>query len=197
VLSKEAVDKMVEGIIFNCEARVEMSDDALYEACGNGTEVGMLRFLQSNDMEISALMTKRQRESTIETNVPFGPVRKRQVVAVRPSKTHKYVRIVVKGAPEYVINSCTHQMMADGEEYVLDASERSKIIDEEVAGRCKKGLKCIMYAYKDIDVDEWDYLKETSNNFETEREILERNLVFLAFYALNDDLRTGVDEIVG
>jgi magnesium-transporting ATPase (P-type) len=55
-----------------------------------------------------------------------------------------------------------------------------------------------MYAYKDIDIDEWDYLKETSNNFESDsdREILERNLVFLAFYALNDELRDGVDEIV-
>lgn len=52
-----------------------------------------------------------------------------------------------------------------------------------------------MYAYKDIDIDEWDYLKETSNNFEsdTDREILERNLIFLAFYALNDELREGVD----
>jgi hypothetical protein len=37
-----------------------------------------------------------------------------------------------------------------------------------------------MYAYKEIEVDEFDYLKETSNNFESEvdREMLERNLIF-------------------
>ncbi len=171
----------------------------MYEACGNGTEVGLLRFLQFNDIEISAMMIQRQRVSTLETNIPFGPIRKRQVVAVRPSKDHNYVRIVVKGAPEYIINSCTHQMDSEGNVANLDSAERTKILEQEVTGRCKKGLRCIMFAYKDIDVDEWDYLKETSNNFESDsdREILERNLVFLAFYALNDELRDGVDDIVG
>jgi magnesium-transporting ATPase (P-type) len=120
---------MIEAIIFNCESRVEMSDDAKYEACGNGTEVGMLRFLQFNDIEIAGMMTKRQRESSIETNIPFGPIRKRQVVAVRPSKDHNYVRIVVKGAPEYIINSCTHQMDSEGNVANLDSTERTKILD--------------------------------------------------------------------
>ena len=55
-ISQEAISKMIDGIIYNCESRVEMSDEALYEACGNGTEVGLLRFLQSNDLDLHELM---------------------------------------------------------------------------------------------------------------------------------------------
>jgi hypothetical protein len=38
-------DKIVTCVIYNCDARVEMNDDAMYEPTGNGTEVGMLKFL--------------------------------------------------------------------------------------------------------------------------------------------------------
>jgi magnesium-transporting ATPase (P-type) len=42
----------------------------------------------------------------METNIPFSPYTKKQVVAVRPSIKDDYVRVVVKGAPEYVLPMC-------------------------------------------------------------------------------------------
>jgi len=43
----ESVTRIVEDcIILNCDSRVEMSVEARYTPEGNGTEVGMLRFLQ-------------------------------------------------------------------------------------------------------------------------------------------------------
>lgn len=38
--------------------------------------------------------------------IPFSPVRKRQLVAVR-EKGSDIVRVVLKGAPEYIIEKCT------------------------------------------------------------------------------------------
>jgi magnesium-transporting ATPase (P-type) len=34
-----------ESIVYNCTARIEMSNDALYVPTGNGTESGLLSFL--------------------------------------------------------------------------------------------------------------------------------------------------------
>lgn len=87
-LSEEAIQKIVDCIIYNCDSRVEMSLDALYEPAGNGTEVGMLKFLSHNEYEIHHLLSQREREGIIVTNIPFGPIRKRQVVAIRPSSRH-------------------------------------------------------------------------------------------------------------
>ena len=40
-----AVDAIRDRVIYNCESRIEMSEDAKYIPVGNGTEVGMLKFL--------------------------------------------------------------------------------------------------------------------------------------------------------
>lgn len=40
-----AVDAIRDSVIYNCESRIEMSEDAKYIPVGNGTEVGMLKFL--------------------------------------------------------------------------------------------------------------------------------------------------------
>lgn len=44
-MTEEAVLKIVEGLVFNCDSKVEMTEDAMYEAVGNGIECGILRFL--------------------------------------------------------------------------------------------------------------------------------------------------------
>ena len=36
---------LIDSIIKNCDARVEMSENGFYEPTGNGTEVAMLKFL--------------------------------------------------------------------------------------------------------------------------------------------------------
>ena len=38
-------ETIVDCIVKNCDARVEMSEEGFYEPTGNGTEVAMLRFL--------------------------------------------------------------------------------------------------------------------------------------------------------
>ena len=98
---------LIDCIIMNCDSRVEMSDDAFYVPAGNGTEVAFLRFLQDNQIQIEDLLTQRQRLGEHECCIPFNPVRKRQTTVIRPHKGCDYVRVVCKGAPEYVTKLCT------------------------------------------------------------------------------------------
>ena len=39
------IDLIQESILYNCDARIEMDDQAYYVPVGNGTEVGLLKFL--------------------------------------------------------------------------------------------------------------------------------------------------------
>lgn len=84
-----------------------MSENAKYIPVGNGMEVAMLRFLQHNKIEVQDLLSRRQRKSELQTKIPFGPERKRQLVAYKPTEKSEYVRVVIKGAPEYVVPMCT------------------------------------------------------------------------------------------
>lgn len=107
-LNDTLVELVKDVIILNTDARVEMSEDARYVPTGNGTEAGMLRFLQRNEIAIQDLLSQRERAGTLETTIPFGPIRKRQLVAVRPSPNSPYVRVVLKGAPEYILPKCNY-----------------------------------------------------------------------------------------
>jgi magnesium-transporting ATPase (P-type) len=104
-------------------------------------------------------MIAKQRDGEHECSIPFGPVRKRQVEVIRPYKDCKYVRVVVKGAPEYVMKYCTKILGTDGDTRSLDEDEKTQILETEVIENMAKfGLRTIIYAYKDMDSDYWEEL---------------------------------------
>ena len=105
----------------------------------------------------------------------------------------------MKGAPEYVLPMCTYQLNREGELDILSHEENDRILNQEIIeNQAKLGLRTLAYAYKDIDVDRWEQIKEENNNFESEkdRESLEFDLVFAAAFGLNDELRAGVAEAI-
>lgn len=123
----------------------------------------MLRFLQDNGIPAHELLINRQKECSLETVIPFNPNRKRQMVVIKPSPKSKFVRAVIKGAPEVVMPLCT-KIVKDisGDEEILKVTEQNTILfDKIIDVFCKEqGLKTIVYAYKDIDVDDWDFEKD-------------------------------------
>jgi magnesium-transporting ATPase (P-type) len=159
-LNAEVREIITNCIILNNDARVEMSDDAKYEPNGNGTEVAMLRFLQDNDVPIQDLMTERERRAEFECCIPFNPNRKRQATVYRPFNGCDYVRIVVKGAPEYVLKFCTKKLNDNGEAIEWSDDQKQRYLNDEVIDTfAKKGLRTFLYAYKDIDSDHWEHLQ--------------------------------------
>jgi hypothetical protein len=44
-ISEEVARRLNEHIVYNSQSFIEMSDDAKYVPVGNGTEVGLLKFL--------------------------------------------------------------------------------------------------------------------------------------------------------
>jgi magnesium-transporting ATPase (P-type) len=108
------------------------------------------------------------------------------------------VRVVVKGAPEYVIKHCSKVLTSDGEQREIGEDERELILQENVIPMAKKGLRTLLYAYKDMDSDHWEDLQAQNNNFvnESDRFIIEEDLTFVAAFGLNDDLRDGVKESI-
>jgi hypothetical protein len=51
-LFPEIVKLVTESILYNCEARVEMDEEAFYTPVGNGTECGLVKFLQNNEIPV-------------------------------------------------------------------------------------------------------------------------------------------------
>lgn len=86
-------------------------------------------------------------------------------------------------------------MNLSGETEELDEKRIKHILETKIIEKySKEGLRTFMYAYKDIDSDYWETLQAENNNFanEEDRGIVEEDLQMLATFALEDDLRDGV-----
>lgn len=199
-LSEKVMEEIKNVIYINNDCRIEMSDDAMYVPEGNGTEIGLLKFLTDNEIAIQDLFANKRRHAVMETNIPFGPIRKRQVVAIRPEEGSAYVRVIVKGAPEYVLPMCTSQMDENGNNEEIDESERDRILNQEIVEKFAKqqSLRTMAFAQKLIPTEEYANLKAENNEFinEEDRVILENDLTFVVAFGLNDELRDGVNEVV-
>ena len=61
------------------------------------------------------LLIDRERNQTLETKIPFSSVRKIMTVAYKSRDNPDVVKIVVKGAPEYIIPKCTKELDSNNE----------------------------------------------------------------------------------
>ena len=111
-LDENLIQVAQDCILFNATARIEMNEHALYTPVGNPTEVGMLRFLQLNDIAVHDEVKRKHHKEL--THVPFSTVRKLETVAVVHPDSDQRVRVIVKGAPEYIFEKCSYFYDTDG-----------------------------------------------------------------------------------
>jgi len=109
------------------------------------------------------------------------------------------VRVVVKGAPEYVIPMCTTRLTSQFDVEDLDESEGNDLLKTLEANYAKKdGLRLFTYAYKDYELYDFNDMKEMNGGFATieNRQSLERDLTHIASFGLQDPIRLGVRDAI-
>lgn len=159
-IDETLIKTTIDCILFNSTSRIEMSENAMYTPVGNPTEVGMLKFLQLNDVAIHDEIKRKHHKEL--THVPFSSVRKIETVAVINPDSENKVRVIVKGAPEIIFSKCTSFHDTDGSEATLGDDERRYMKDDIFEVLCDQGLRCFAYAYKDIERSEFDEIKENN-----------------------------------
>ncbi|GBD22992.1 putative cation-transporting ATPase F [bacterium HR29] len=127
---------LMAGVLTN-EAEVEFRPDG-YDATGDPTEVALLLSAAAFGLDPEAL-----REAwDVEVEVPFEPVRQYSA-ALRRNGSERFV--FVKGAPERVIERCTHLLTEDGPAPL----DRERVLEEarRLAG---EGLRVLAMAIRPV-----------------------------------------------
>ena len=185
-----------QGVLFNCSARIERNDAGQFEPRGNCTEQGLIRYLQGVGVPVQDVI--RQKEEHILQTIPFNSRRKRACTAVSLPNNSGIVRVLLKGAPEIVIEHCGSYFDEEGHIQKLTEQEQKNIIDNVVTGFAKKAYRTIMIAYADLKLEDYEKLKLANNNFKSEqdREVLETDLTIVGIFALQDPLREEIVDSV-
>jgi len=198
-----------DAIIMNSDARIEMGDEATYVPVGQGTEVAMLTFLQDNEQPVHQLVKDRKLGRVLFT-FPHSSVRARMTTVVELPEDPETVRIVVKGAPEILINKCSRTFTSEGSIDALEEGEKEIIVDQFLnkewtnyaIGSDGKpsgnAYRSILYAFQDIPKADFEARRQGSNDFASEeaKADLEKDLTLIGIFALDNPLREKVAHAV-
>jgi Ca2+ transporting ATPase len=184
---------------------------------GNVTEQGLIKFFMwALGGQGTIDEKKRLLEENILCTVSFTSARKRASIVVRRPEfegTHKEVRVYCKGAPDMVFEDTTHVVCSDGsvqginelgqapvdllnhgEQRDVDLVSYQEQFNRTIKKFADQAYRTLLITYKDMSMDEFNQLKSDNNDFakEVDRECLEKNLVAIGIFGLQDPLRDGI-----
>ena len=82
-LDQNIIEKIVESIVFNSSAYIEMSKNSFYIPVGQGTEVSLIKWLQAAEIPVHEIMMQKYQEDVVLAQVPFNSKLKRSIIAVK------------------------------------------------------------------------------------------------------------------
>ncbi len=163
-LPEQAIELVKEGILFNCDSRIEMDDFACYKAVGNGTECGLINFLMQNNIECEEVI--KQKTGRIAKVLPFDSTRKRMVTCLVHPTEEGLVRMYVKGAPELIFPNCSQYINLEGGASDMDDEMRRDWLNDTIINDyAKNKLRTFVLAYKDIKQETFTELFQETNGF--------------------------------
>lgn len=111
----------------------------------DATEKAMLKFITRCNIDYLGL--RKQLLPPGFTRFQFDSSRKRMSTIVEfPDHTKK---IHIKGASEYVLESCTHYLDENGNKQVIDDTMKTVLLDQ-IKSYAENALRTIGFAYKDV-----------------------------------------------
>lgn len=136
---------------------------------------------------------------------PFNSAKKFATVGYkRPDGS---VRIVVKGAPDFVVKRCTRVLQAGGNVVDQTQDELHEVVGPQVTQiMTNKMYRTILHAYKDFTAEEWETFVATVGNPSNDdndqeraqqaRDQTENNLIMCAIFGIEDPLRAEIPNTI-
>jgi Ca2+-transporting ATPase len=178
VLGAGSLDLLAELGAINSTAFLERKAGGL-RYVGNPTEAAILAEIERWGRDSLQLRV----EADVVVQYGFSSERKRMSTLIRRAGGGE--RLLVKGAPEVVLERAVAVLGADGAPHALDPAARSPI-EAAIHEMAERGYRTLGFAYRD-----WP---ETA--VENAPEEVEESLVFVGLVAIADPLRPDVREAV-
>ena len=182
---KDIDDHFVKNCLVNSTAHINFEDDK-WNYLGNSTECALLAYLEDYDYK------KERKESEIIHQIPFNSKNKFMATIMKINENNV---ILVKGAPEILLSSCTNEIL-EGKLVKLTEERKNEII-QEIQKLQAKSMRILGFGFRIIEdveaevavASEISILNPKLSNGNNE-------LVFSGFVAIRDPLRPDVAQAI-
>ena len=178
----EAAQKLIaEAISANSTADLEKHPNRPIKPIGNATEGALLLWLESQNVDYIPYRTGFE----IEAQIPFSTHHKYMGTMGKSALKDSTV-FYLKGAPEIILDRCTHILTESG---VKPLSNKTEIV-ASLQKYQRRGMRTLGFAYDDVPQHRAQHIRERDLNN------LVNNLIWLGFTAIEDPLRTEVPDAI-
>ena len=176
-------------------SRSENKNGDKWAVVGDPTEGALLTAAMKAGIELGAVETEFPKTSEF----PFDSDRKRMtIIRKMPDTPDVRFRAFVKGAPDVLLERCTHILGDDGAVPISDTDRQ--FVTDRIAEMAKGALRVVAAAYRDLDERSEckpGRAQPSSNEIEIgECEDVERGLVFVGLCGMLDPPREQVQDAV-
>ena len=200
-LDEQIQKKIIESIVWNSSAYIEMDDHSFYVPEGQGTEVSLIKWMQNAEEPVHEFMAQKFQDDVVLATVPFSSTLKKSVIAIKHPELYDTVRVYVKGAPEVVLPNCNYTYGEGENPDKMQMSENDRQnISAQLAEMTQLSMRCIALSYADMSIGQF---QEVLNNMQGEIDDLNeiaslegQDQTFLALVALKDPLRTNIKDVI-
>lgn len=191
-----SADDIQKAVIFNSTAFIQTEDNGKDSYQGNVTEVGLIKYLTESKCPTKDQINQRDSDTPVLT-IPFSSARKRATTAVS-FDGGKRIRVFCKGAPEIVIEKCTHYIGEGGAVKPMTDEYKNYCTGKIQLDYAKKCLRTLLVAHVDYSKDDWDVESRKNRGWETveDMEQIEHGLTMVGIFGLKDPLREGIRNAV-
>jgi Ca2+-transporting ATPase len=167
----------------NSTANLEKKEGKI-RVIGNSTEGALLQWVHESGYEY----TKLRDQFPVVYQMHFSSERKRMTTVIDRSGE---LIALSKGAPEIVLQHCTHYLGADGAAREL-TPEVLETIQKGLADASASAMRTLGFAFSKLPAG----TPKDEDKLHAQREEIEKNLTFCGFVAIRDPLRPDVKAAV-
>ncbi|KAH0446017.1 hypothetical protein IEQ34_025151 [Dendrobium chrysotoxum] len=201
-----SVHALVEVCAVCNDAKITVDQNGVHASLGQPTEAALkvlVEKIEHHDPAINRTlsnMTPSQRstaisdayESQYERMLTFEFTRERKSMSTLVRRPDGKGALLVKGAPDTVLERCTDVMQRDGKVAKLSSSLRKKL-DDTVTDYGARGLRCLaMAVVEDVPLELSSYKTETSAEYVQ----FEQKMTFVGLVGMMDPPRPEVKEAI-
>jgi P-type Ca2+ transporter type 2C len=173
------VDWIALNAAVNSTANLEDKEGKIF-TIGNTTEGALLQWLSETGLDYNQL----RHRFPVVYQVHFSSDRKRMTTVVPYGDG---LVVLLKGAPEYILEGCTSYLNAEGRPQPM-TPERRVLIDRQFQESASMAMRTLAFAYAPLPA----HTPRDEDSLHELRESLEKDLVFAGFVAIRDPLRDDV-----
>eukprot|EP00343_Euplotes_focardii_P007905 CAMPEP_0205819478 /NCGR_PEP_ID=MMETSP0206-20130828/1867_1 /ASSEMBLY_ACC=CAM_ASM_000279 /TAXON_ID=36767 /ORGANISM="Euplotes focardii, Strain TN1" /LENGTH=1118 /DNA_ID=CAMNT_0053113125 /DNA_START=29 /DNA_END=3385 /DNA_ORIENTATION=+ len=163
----------------------------------NATEKAMLKMLDKFECDYEEMRSKHLKEPFVR--FPFTSRRKKMGSVLTEIDDNEYrydKRLHVKGAAEYVLNTCSHYLNENGERVQLSDTKKDEILNEVITHFAKSALRTICLAYKDLKESEGGVSHEDDHEDGINKVVEKMGLTCISILGIRDIIRPEVPDAV-